>query len=931
MFYKSTIFSLFFLFFAAAPGVFAQSTAKGQVAGTILEKSTGDAMIGASVAIEGTAIGTVTDIEGKFVLALEPGAYTVKVSYLFFKTTKIAVQVKAGEVAYVQAAIEEEKGNDIQEVVITATAARSTTTAQLIERRNVAQVSDGISADIIRRTPDRTTSDVLKRVTGTTIQEGKFAIIRGMNDRYNVGFLDGALLPSTEADRKAFAFDALPAGLIDNIAILKTGTPDLVGDFGGGVIRIQTKSVPEQFSQTISIGGQTHSLTTFRNFTQFKQYPGEAFNIFGDQRAIPSMEAGSLRSASTYPSSEEKRAFGDLSTGFNNDWSYKTASAAPNSRLAYSLGFPIKLDQVRKIGVVFAVNYADTRRYSERQVNTFDGGGQVSKLDDRNYLRTISNGAILNVNYVGAKSQWSLRNLLHANSDRTAVLRTGIANITDAVNLESWVNLIQYNRLYNSILSVKQVVGDNLFVLNAAVNVSDVHRKVPDYRIVNYTQTPDDEAPRMAMGDFFNSATGRFSSDLQERLVGGNLDVSKQLNVGQVKTEVKAGLFFQKRHRSFWGRSFVYGGNAGEINYDPAHDLSAEQIGAGKLYLVEKNSDDIAYYDGNSTLQAAYLMADQKIYSKLRAVYGARYEQVDIALENKKVGADIAGIKKNVFLPSMNLSYAFSEKINLRAAYSATVNRPEFRELAPFAFYVFDKNAEIKGNKDLQIAHLNNYDLRFELFPSGNQLVSVGGFYKTIANPIEFSIDITQPFTTFTYTNEKSAKIYGVELELRKNLDFIGKRAIWSSLSFTSNLALIKSELAFDEGSMAAQNRPLQGQSPYVLNAGIQYDSQENGWFASAVVNRIGRRIAFVGVDPTFGDTRQDIYEAPRTVVDFQIGRNIKQFSIKLTVGDILHQDQIFYQDADHNGKFTADGTSDRLMFGNTNGQTLALNIGYNF
>ena len=147
-------------------------------------------------------------------------------------------------------------------------------------------VSDGVSADLIRRTPDRTTSDVLKRVTGASIQEGKFAVIRGMNDRYNAGYLDGALLPSTESDRKAFAFDVVPASLLDNLQIIKAGTPDLVGDFGGGIIRINTKAVPEEFTQNLTIGAQTHSLTTFKGFTQFKRYSGEGISISWATSAI---------------------------------------------------------------------------------------------------------------------------------------------------------------------------------------------------------------------------------------------------------------------------------------------------------------------------------------------------------------------------------------------------------------------------------------------------------------------------------------------------------------------------------------------------------------------------------------------------------------------------------------------------------------------
>jgi hypothetical protein len=324
-------------------------------------------------------------------------------------------------------------------------------------------------------------------------------------------------------------------------------------------------------------------------------------------------------------------------------------------------------------------------------------------------------------------------------------------------------------------------------------------------------------------------------------------------------------------------------------------------------------------------------MADQKFADKLRAVYGLRYENIDINVRNQKVNNEVARIKQGVLLPSANLSYSLSEKANLRAAYYGSVNRPEFRELAPFAFYVFDRNAEIKGNKTLQIAKLNNYDLRFELYPSGTQVISVGGFYKTIQNPIELSIDITQPFTTFTYENEKSANVYGLEFEVRRNLAFLAgnkEGGFLASTVFFSNLALIKSKLTFDEGSLAKQDRPLQGQSPYVINVGLQYESQANGWFASAVFNRVGRRIAFVGVDPKFGDTRQDIFEQPRSVIDLQVGKNIGKLNVKLTVGDLLRKDLVYYQDVDSDKTFSE---ADRTMFKFTNGYSTSLTLSYNF
>ncbi len=890
--------------------------AQSQLAGKITDKANGEALLGAAIVVENTTNGTITDMDGNYNLPLAPGAYTIVISFISYETTKIQVTIKENETTYLNQVLAESK-NVIAEVVVTAKVERSTAVAMMIERRKASQLSDGVSSDQIRKTPDRTTSDVLKRVTGASIQDNKFAIIRGMNDRYNAGYLDGALLPSTESDRKAFAFDVVPANLIDNLSIIKSGSPDLVGDFGGGIIKINTKAVPEEKTQSLTIGTQYHSLTTFKPFTQFKIYSGENLNFVSAQRDIP-----------TDALIGNKDKLASLSQQFNNDWSSTTSNATPNTRLGYSLGLPIRLPDNQKLGVLFALNYANTRKAGTNSLNTYDGSGQVAALQDNHFQQNISSGGLFNVSYMAGKTQVNFRNLLNINTDNSTIQRTGTGNISDALTVQSTTNMIQYNRLYNSILSAKQIL-DNGFTVIGALNFSSIRRRMPDYRIVSYTKTPDFEYYMLPAGDFFKSSSGRFTSDLTENILGGNVEGTKSLNFDKTKIDIKAGYFLQSRNRHFAARSFVYNGVIGELTYDPAKDLGSNNIGASKLYLVEKTSKDLDNYDGKSTLHAGYLMADQKYGEKWRAVYGLRYETMDLNVSNPTTVQNIAAINKGVLLPSVNATYYLTEKINLRAAYYKSVNRPEFRELAPFAFFVFDKNAEIRGNNSLQIAELNHFDARAEYFLTGNQIISVGGFYKTIQNPIEMSIDVTQPFTTFTFRNEKSATIYGVELEMRKSLDFINPNNCFKNIAIFSNLSLMKSVLTFDAGTQAQLNRPLQGQSPYIINAGLQYDNSENGWSGSLVMNRVGRRIAYVGVDAKYGATRQDIYENPRSVIDFQVGKNFKKFNLKLTIGDLLHQDLVFYQDSDLNGNYNV--SSDRLMFKYNNGFTGALNFTYNF
>lgn len=922
MFTKTIFSTLIFLFIGT--NIFGQS----QITGRILDKGNGETIVGASIVIDKTTQGTLTDIDGNYVLPVEAGSYVLNISCVGYETAKVEVNVKDKETVHVEYALSEAK-NVMAEVVVVAKAERSTNVAQMIERKKAVQVSDGITADLIRKTPDRTTSDVLKRVTGASIQEGKFAVIRGMNDRYNVGYLDGALLPSTESDRKAFAFDVVPANLIDNLTILKAGSADLVGDFGGGVIRINTKAVPEKLTQSLTIGMQTHSLTTGENFFQYKTYSGEAFNIISNERNLPNFTEGSMKIASGFATAADRTRLADNSLKFNNDWSSSSKNAPVNTRFNYSLGFPVQLKGSNKLGVIMALTYANTRRRSDNFVNSYDDNGKVADFKDIAYNQNANLGGIFNVNFLNDRTQINFRNILNTNTDNNTLSRTGFANVADDFKVRTTSNILNYNRLLNSVLSVKQIIGENFMTLNGLVNYSNVRRRIPDYRIAGYSQPSGATEFTPGIGDFFNSSSGRFTSDLDEQVVGTDWNVSKSFKGEKIRTDIKVGAFYQNRDRNFYARNFVFNGSLSDVSGDPSVDFGAKSLAANKLYYVEKTIDELAYYNGKSDLTAFFAQIDQTYGEKLRAVYGLRYENVNIRVDNEKVNATLTTLKQADWLPSINFNYSISEKSNVRASYFRSVNRPEFRELAPFAFYVFDKNADIKGNLDLQIARLNNFDLRYEYYPSGGEILSAGVFTKTINNPIEFGFDLSQPFTTFNFQNEKSAIIYGAEFEIKKSLAFVGSQKLWSNLSLFSNLSLMQSALTFRDGSNSAANRPLQGQSPFILNTGLQFDDRESGWFASAVVNRIGSRIAFVGADAKYAPFRLDVYERARTVLDVQVGKNIKNFNVKLTVGDVLRQDLVFFQDVDGNKKYNP--TTDRQMFLYLNGFTTNLSLSYNF
>ncbi len=918
--------------------VFAQG-GKGKVSGKLIDKANGEDLIGAVVQVEGQNIGTATDIEGQFLLSLDPGFYTLILNYVSYKTEKIqGVEVKAGQVTYLNFAMQEES-TQLEEVVITYTVDKASTDALLIERKNSAQVSDGVSADLIRKTPDRSTADILKRVTGASIQEGKFAIIRGMSDRYNAGYLNGAPLPSTESDRKAFSFDVIPATLVDKLVIIKAGSPELTGDFGGGVIQIHTKSIPDKLTQSISIGGQYHSLTTFKDFNTFKGSSTDIFGIDDGKRDSPVINAD--MSANSSISKDERVVNSKL---FNDDWSIRNRKPLLNGRFSYTIGVPMKVFK-KDLGIIASYNYSNSMRTTDVNVKNYttDANFLIANYEDKRHTQNISNGGIVNISLkLTPTNLISLRNLYNINTDFSTTLRKINTPSSDFYG-KQFADIMTYNRIFSTQLSGEHSVGKNWFKITWLLNNGDIIRTIPDYKIALYSGSNPNRAPSMGFGDQFTNSTGRFFSNLSEKINSASLDVAVPFKVLSIKNEFKAGFYVQRRSRDFTSRNFTYLIN--NFNFEktksPDVDLTENNISAANtgLVLIERTNTFSDNYKANSSLNSFYGLLDQKPLDWLRLVYGIRYESFSQGVRSKDLGNEVNVVEAKVVndvLPSLNSTISLNDKTNLRLAIYKTLNRPEFRELSPFGFYNFDMNSDIRGNVNLKRSSINNIESRFEYYPSANQILSIGGFYKIVQNPIELRYDLNvQAVRTVVYNNEKSAKIYGIEMEFRKSFEFIGKvfaPKIFNSLTAYSNLALIKSEIQLNEGSTSSKNRPLQGQSPYVVNMGLQYENIDNGWSSSLVLNRVGRRIVFVG--GVFDDGGNavpfgfDIWENPRTVIDFQLSKKINKLNLKATMGDILRQDLVLYNDVNTNYKLD---DADNKLFKTKMGYTVTLSASLNF
>lgn len=903
-----------------------------------MDSKTGELLPGVVVFVEGTSIGTTTDLDGNFILKNIPiGVHRITFKFVGYTVKSITdVNIKKGETSNIDITLESSQ-NELTEVVITATVNKESNTALLLQQKNSAVVSDGISSETIKRTPDKTTSDVIKRVSGASIQENKFAIIRGLNDRYNSAYINGAPLPSSESDRKAFAFDIFPANMLDNLVIIKTATPDLPAEFAGGIIQINTKSIPEENFQSISVGGGYNTITTGKNQLYYKGGKTDWLGIDDGTRAMPEV----IPDKENFPIKIDDQA--ELSKQTSVDWALYNKKFSPNYSFQYSIGRNIPIKN-QTLGIITAVTYNRTNNYNETirrgyTSNSNDNSNTPSQIDydylDKTYSEQTLAGVLANISYkINDNNSVAFKNLYSINSDDRVIERTGETNPLESnpTLLKSIARWFTSNKVYSGQLNGEHYLPKTKIRINWLGSVSQIQRDIPNLRRSVYTRfkTFNDPSEPYPYDTVYTAniaysnvgptyGGGMFWSKNKESIYSGKADVSYTIAIGKnFKNEIKAGGFIQTRSRDFYARQLGYtrygkvGGNV-TFNDSLLHldeneifssanmglitppTITTNGVGGFKLIDGTKYSDA---YTASSDLQAAYLMFDNKYKTFVRLIWGARVENFTQrlnAIKSDKSKLNLVTKKLDV-LPSANLILSVTEKQNVRLSYSQTVNRPEYRELAPFAFYDFNTQFVISGYDSLQRAKIHNADVRYEFYPGRGQLVSVSGFYKKFINPIE---QISRPdvVSEISFRNVPTATNYGTEIEFRVLLGSLLKKdssRFLNNLTAFTNIAIIRSQVdVADVIGAEKSSRPLQGQSPYVLNGGIQYLDNELGYSISASLNRIGARIFIVGNvnEPT-------IWENGRTFLDLQLTKSFwkKKIELKFNAQNILAQEQIFYQ-----------------------------------
>lgn len=922
-----------FLLFLCTSFIFSQTAV---ITGTILDDTNGSTLPGVEVSIKSIKASATTGADGKYIFRnLPAGAYLVEFSYSGYDSKEVSeVIAKENEITDLNITLVSSKKNQLQEVVITRTKAKAESVKSLLTlQKNNSSVSDGISAETIKRTPDKTTSDVLKRISGASIQDNRFVIVRGLNDRYNASFLNGAPLPSSESDRKAFSFDVFPSNMLDNLIITKTASPDLPGDFAGGIIQINTKAVPDKDFQSLTIGSGYNTITTFNNQKTYQKSSTDWLGYDNGLRSLPSaMPSTDVFNSLSYL---EKA---NIAKSFQSDWKISDARFKPNTNFQYTLGRHFEVNN-KVIGLLVSVSNSLTNNYNETTRADYDNSNQLApsilleKFSDKSYSEQVLTSVLGNFSIKNENHSLTFKNIFSINSTDLVVDRYGQKDVNDTRYISSSVRWFTSNQIYSGQFNGDHYFPNEKIKVNWTSFYSKINRSIPNLRRNIYSiEDPSSSVPSQTIpvaeitsnngGPDYGG--GMFFSENNESISGAKMDISKKFNSGEdFSNEIKLGAFIQNRDRSFFARQLQYntlnlGGtfNSALLNlpnetiFAPSNmGVLSPGVNGFTLYEFTKPNDS---YNAGSSLNAWYLMLDNR-YKKFRLVWGLRMEDFTQTLNCRLTLTDNLNINNNKidYLPSANLIYSINKSQNLRLSYSKTLNRPEYRELAPFGFYDFTNQFFTQGNSELKRASIQNYDIRYEIYPSKGQMFTVSYFMKKFTDPIEVIQEVNNK--TISYQNANSAVNSGMELEFRMVLSSLfnpEKAPILEDITWFSNIAVIKSTVDVSNVNSAnvEKDRPMQGQSPYLFNSGLQYMNKQNGLVISANVNKAGNRIAYGS-----SEIKPAIWEKGRTFLDMQIAKSFytNKLELKLNIQNILAEDLIFYQ---NNYKNTANyGTLETL------------------
>lgn len=917
-------------------------TLSGQatISGTVMDESTAEPLLFVNVAIAGTTTGTSTDLDGKYQLEVEPGTYTLLFSYVGYVDKAVGdVVARDGEVTMIDVSLSDQAVELDINVIVQAKALERTENSVLLLRKRSDKIQDGISSQEMSRYGISNAAGALRKVTGATINEGKYVYIRGLGDRYSLSQLNGLVIPAADPYRNSAPLDLIPTNLLDNIITSKTFTPDLPGTFTGGSIDIKTKSFPEQFTLTFSASaGYNNQNNLIDNFLSYEGSKTDYFGYDGGSRSRPAIydnarvkELGILQQ-SLFPrprdgksgATEMANLTDQVIKASNNDFTPEYMHTPLDHGFSFSFGNQYGRGK-NALGVImtgsFKQNYSHLAGYDKANwfLDDITSGSLFNQGSFRETLSTQSpslNG-MAGLSYkLGAANAISFLTIYSHQTDKVGRFIEG----------ERPDNLIYPRYLEgNSLVWTEremlnfQLGGDHVFssLRNARLewkaSMADLTQNEPDTRFFEYVRNVETGFYNLPASDI--QLPFHFWRDLEDAQKDLKLDLTLPFgkhNLSKLKFgglwSTKDRTFNEFRYQILRESPFFFAGELlasqsfSDVTGNIDHYLGDDNIGIVDIiedtgtpeprYIIGNRNFDVSVprnsYVGSEEILAGYGMISVALSKSLKLVGGARYESTDIRVEsldtflsqNERYGK----IDVNDILPSANLIFELTKDMNLRASFSRTLARPNLREIANFSSFDPPTKTTISGNPNLERTNISNFDLRWEMFLEEGDLISVSGYYKKFKNPITLFYQRSQN-PTLQYTNVPEARLYGVEFELRKKLGFIAP--FFEKFRINTNISLIEASSDVREENVTTERkeRPFEGQAPFIINAALIYSPATlNGFEAILALNSVGDRLSIFGRDNT-----PDVYNRGRSQLDFTVSRKFQDLDIQLTAQNILN------------------------------------------
>ena len=863
---RSHAFLAFLLTLMLVPAALAAQQT-GRIVGRIVESGQGAPIAGAQVQVTGTDIHTVSAIDGRYTLQNVPvGSVSLTARMLGFAPKTVTGLVVTSKDVVEQNISLASSVVQLEEVAVSAEAEKGSINAAYDTQKNAINVVNSLSAEQIEKSPDADAGAAVQRVSGVSVEDGKYVIVRGLGERYTTTALNGATIPSAETDRKVVPLDLFPTELLEGITTSKTFTPDQPGDFSGARVDLKTKEFPAGRQINIGVSAGFNTAVTGQNIAKAPTVSGDWFGNGASQRALPAnvAAAGDLQGTN-------QAQLNSLMASFRNVWSPNDGTGNGAGGFNASIGGEDPLFH-HMFGYLASFSYGYAQEVRSDQVKGMVKLGPetgtalaLNQYSGQSSVGSVLWGGMVNLSTrIGSGTKLAFNNTLTRGADNSAENLSGLNEEYATDFAFARLTYIQRSVRTNQLLG-NHLIGPRNYV-TWQIATSGINRDEPDRSDIGYLARPGTDGS-LEPYQWFGQTRFATLTWSQLNQTSWDMGANWQHSFGSLNRPwiVKAGGGWRTASRDVDVRAYDMvnqGLGTEQLQQQPEDIFSQGNINASSFFM-QANANG-GRYNASEDIYAGYVQMEFPLSRRLQFVGGARLEAWNLDVASVTTSGEVvdANPSKTDILPSLALNYVLTPDQNLRFAATQTVSRPEYRELSPISFFEQVGFAVTQGNPALNRALIQNVDLRWEWFPRGGEILSAGVFYKHFITPIEKVYIAAAGANVLSYVNADAADNYGLELEARKNLDFIGK-GLRAFTAYT-NVTLMKSSITVGNDSISALTnpvRPMVGQSPYIVNAGLLF--AKGAWAASLLYNVQGQRILEAGTGGI-----PDAYEKPRSMID---------------------------------------------------------------